>query len=130
MVWVDLVPAFLGNAALWLLVANSAMRSCGRGLGIPQSQVVCMAHLCVPMLWYPDKFSCELSRQTSTLLPAMGQIVCNNQGFSSTGGSLVHTAGVVPVLLVQRMNTKCLCVNIGAHCPSLQGKVAVLAATT
>ena len=70
-----LVAAHLpGNVTLRLLVANSTMRSCAQGFGIPQSQVVCMAHWCVFMLWFPDKVPCELSWQTSTFLPTMSNI--------------------------------------------------------
>ena len=43
-----------------------------------------MAHWRVLMLWCPDKVPCELSRQTSTFLPTMSQIVCDNWGCSST----------------------------------------------
>ena len=105
-----------GMQPLRLLVANSAARSYAQGLGIPESQMVCMAHLCVLMLWYPEKNPCELSCHTSTFLPNMGQIVCNNLGCSSTGRSLLHTTCVVPMLLALRRNTIYLCFNGGAHC--------------
>ena len=48
---------FLRNAAMRLLVGNSAIRSCAWVSGIPQSHVVSMTHWCVYILWYPDKIS-------------------------------------------------------------------------
>ena len=55
--WRWFLPTFLGNAAPRLQIANSAMKSCAWGLGIPQSQLVCTTHWWVYMLWYPDKIS-------------------------------------------------------------------------
>ena len=108
--------SFTWMAPLQMPVANSAMKLYAWGLGIPQNQVVCMAHWCVYMLWCLDKFPSGPSHQTSTT-SQLGDQIANGPGCSSTvTADLLHTAGVVPMLSVQQRNTKFLCVNGGVYC--------------